>query len=391
MKLPNAVIENSILSTSHKTMALSPTKQLNTMKKIIYLAVIILIAACGKPKDKKAELEQLKKERNDLNVKIAALEKEVGTKAVLAVSDVTVQEIVPATFKNYLEVQGKVDAEENVQVNPEAAGVITAIYVSAGQRVSRGQVLAQLDDKVLRQSIAQLQTQLELANSLYKRQKSLWDQKIGTEVQYLTAKSQKEGVERQIGVLRSQQSMYKMKSPISGTVDKMDLKLGQAVSPGMPGITVVNTSKLKVEANVAESYAGRVNQGDEVEVILPDVPDSLRTKVTFASKVIDPVSRSFNVEVKLPARSVYRPNMLAVLRIVDYKAANAITVPVNSIQKSETADYVFVAENGKAKRVNVRTGKVSDGMAEILVGLKAGDKVIVTGMQDLNEGAPVKF
>lgn len=363
----------------------------NKMKKIIYLAAIILIAACAKPKDKKAELENLKKERNELNSKIARLEKEVGTQTTQDVSEVSVMEVIPSTFRNYLEVQGKVDAEENVQVNPEASGVITGIYVSAGQRVGRGQVLAQLDDKVLRQNIAQLQTQLELANSLYRRQKNLWDQKIGTEVQFLTAKSQKEGLQRQMGVLRSQQSMYKIKSPISGTVDKMDLKLGQAVSPGMPGITVVNTNNLKVEADVAESYAGRVNQGDEVEIILPDVPDSLTTKVTFASRVIDPVSRSFNVEVKLPQRSIYRPNMLAVLRIVDYKIENAITVPINAIQKSETADYVFVAENGKAKRVNVRTGKVSEGNAEILLGLKAGDKVIVSGAQDLNEGAAVKF
>lgn len=361
------------------------------MKHIIYLAVILVIAACGKPKDKKAELAEMKKERAELDKKIIALEKEVGVKAVQAVADVAVQEIIPATFKNYLEVQGRVDAAQNVQVNPEAPGVITNIYVTAGQRVSRGQVLAQLDDKVLRQSISQMRTQLELANTLYRRQKNLWDQKIGTEVQYLTAKSQKEGIERQMGVLRSQQSMYQMKSPISGTVDKMDLKLGQAVSPGMPGITVVNTNNLKVEADVAESYAGRVNQGDEVEVILPDVPDSLSTRVSFASRVIDPISRSFNVEIKLPARSVYRPNMLAVLRIVDYKVTNAITVPVNSIQKSETADYVFVVEKGKAKRVNVRTGKVSDGKAEILVGLKAGDKVVVSGMQDLNEGEPVKF
>ncbi|MBC7916138.1 MAG: efflux RND transporter periplasmic adaptor subunit [Pyrinomonadaceae bacterium] len=361
------------------------------MKRLIYLAIILVIAACGKPKDKKAELADLKKQRIELDKKIAVLEKEAGTKIVQEVSDVTVSEIIPVTFKNYVEVQGKVDASQNVQVNPEAPGVITGIYVAAGQQVGRGQVLAQLDDKVLRQSIAQMQTQLELANSLFRRQKNLWDQKIGTEVQYLTAKSQKEGLERQMGVLRSQQSMYKIKSPISGTVDQMELKLGQAVSPGMPGITVVNTSNLKVKALVAESYASRVNQGDEVEVILPDVPDSLKTRVTFASKVIDPVSRSFNVEVKLPGRSVYRPNMLAVLRIVDYKIENAITIPVNAIQKSETADYVFIAENGKAKRVNIRTGKVSGDRAEILLGLKAGDKVVVSGMQDLNEGDAVKF
>lgn len=361
------------------------------MKTIIYLAVIILIAACGKPKDKKAELEKLKKERNELNTKITELEKEVGIKTVQQVSDVAVMEVSPATFRSFVQVQGKIDAEENVAVSPEAPGVITAIYVAAGQRVNRGQVLAQLDDKVLRQSIAQVQTQLDLATTLYNRQKNLWDQKIGTEVQFLTAKTQKEGAEKQLAVLRSQQSMYRMLSPISGTIDKMDLRLGQAVSPGAGGITVVNANDLKVKALVAESYASRVNQGDEVQIILPDVPDSLKTKISFASKVIDPVTRSFNVEVKLPSKSSYRPNMLAVLKIVDYKIANALTVPVNAIQKSETADYVFVAENGKAKRVNIRTGKVSEGSAEVLVGLKAGDKVIISGMQDLNEGDPVRL
>src|SRR5690606_18920280 len=184
------------------------------MKTVIYLAVIVVLAACGKPKDKKAELEKLKKERTELNTKIAALEKEAGVKTVQQVSDVTVLELTPSTFRSFVEVQGKIDAEENVQVNPEAPGVITAIYVAAGQRVSRGQVLAQLDDKVLRQSIAQVQTQLDLATTLYNRQKNLWDQKIGTEVQFLTAKTQKEGAEKQLAVLRSQQSMYRMLSPI---------------------------------------------------------------------------------------------------------------------------------------------------------------------------------
>ena len=362
------------------------------MKRIFYISALALIAACGKPKDKKAELAELKKERSALDTKIATLEKEVGgDKKELTVTEVSVIEVQPEIFKSYVEVQGKVDAQENVQVSAEVPGVITALYVRAGQSVSKGQVLAQLDDKVVRQNISSLQTQLELATSLYNRQKNLWDQKIGTEVQFIQAKTQKEGVEKQIAVVRSQLAMYKIKSPISGTVDLMDLKLGQAVNPGMPGLTVVNANNLKVKAEVAESYSGRVNTGDEVLVVLPDAKDSISTKVAFASRVIDPASRSFDVEVKLPGNSRYRPNMLAVLKIVDFRSNGALTVPVNAIQKSESGEFVYVAENGKAKRVIISTDKVSEGKAQVVSGLKAGDKVITLGFQNLNEGDPVKI
>jgi membrane fusion protein, multidrug efflux system len=363
------------------------------MKRILSIASIVFLASCaGKSTDKKSQLETLKKERTEINSRIAKLEAEIGTGgAPSAAKEVAVFEVSENPFKNFVEIQGKVDAEENVQVTPEAAGVVTSVYANIGQKVSRGQVLAQIDDNVLDQNMAELQTQLQLANTLFQRQKNLWDQKIGTEVQYLNAKTQKEGVERRIATLRSQASMYKIKAPISGTIDEMDLKVGQAVTPGVSGIRIINASNLKVKAQVAESYAARVNQGDEVSIIFPDVPDTLQTKLFFASKTIDPISRSFNVEVKLPSKRTFRPNMLAVLKIVDYKNDKALTIPVNSIQNAESGDYVFVVENGKAKRVNIQTGKVSEGKAEILSGLKSGDKVITAGIQDLNEGDIVKF
>ncbi|MBC7744138.1 MAG: efflux RND transporter periplasmic adaptor subunit [Flavobacterium sp.] len=362
------------------------------MKKVLSIAIVLFLAACsGKSTDKKSELDNLKKERTQLNGQIAKLESEIGTGTQAISKEVTIYEVSENSFKNYVEVQGKVDAEENVQVTPEAAGVITAVYANIGQRVNRGQVLAQIDDKILNQNLAELQTQLELAKTLFDRQKNLWDQKIGTEVQYLNAKTQKEGAERRIATLRSQTSMYKIKAPISGTIDAMDLKVGQAVMPGASGIRVVNASNLKVKALVAESYAGRVNQGDEVSIIFPDVPDTLQTRISFAAKTIDPQSRSFGVEIKLNSKKSYRPNMLAILKIVDYKNDKALIIPVNSIQKAESGDYVFIAEAGKAKRINIQTGKISEGNAEIISGLKSGDKVITAGVQDLNEGDIVKF
>lgn len=364
------------------------------MKKLLFIAAVILAFSCSKQsQDKAAELEELRKQRSELNAQIAKLEGEIGgTRADSEVKEIGVQELIQEPFRSYVKVQGKVDAEENVEISPEMAGSVTAIYIKVGQAVSRGQVIAQLDDKVLRQNIAQLETQLDLATSIYNRQKNLWEQKIGTEVQYLTARTQKESLQKQISALQSQAAMYKIKAPISGTVDAMDLKIGQAVSPGMPtGVRIVNASNLRVKAMVAESFAGRVNQGDDVTVLLPDVPDTLNTKVSFASRVIDPTSRSFSVEVRLPAKKNYRPNMLAVLNIVDYERAEAIAIPVNAIQKSETTDYVYIVENGKAKRVDITTGKVSEGEAEVLTGLKAGDKLVVRGLDDLNPGDSVKI
>lgn len=382
-----------LLNNNNQKSARAETKtNPRLMKTILFITAAVFLASCGgKDTDKKSQLDALKKERIELNAKIEKLESEVGIAAAAEdVKDVNILELAETSFKNYLEVQGKIDAEENVQVNPEAPGVVTAVYATIGQNVSRGQVLAQIDDQVLRQNISELQTQLDLATTLYERQKNLWDQKIGTEVQFLNAKTQRDAAQRRIATLRSQMSMYKIKSPISGTIDAMDLKVGQAVSPGMSGIRVVNASKLKAKAQVAESYASHVNQGDNVQVILPDVPDTVSTKISFAAKTIDPVSRSFNVEIKLPSNRLYRPNMLAVLKIVDYQNLKALVIPVNAIQKAENGDYVFVSENGKAKRVNIQSGKMSEGRAEILSGLKAGDKVIVAGTEGLSPGDLVK-
>ncbi|HKG08908.1 MAG TPA: efflux RND transporter periplasmic adaptor subunit, partial [Pedobacter sp.] len=321
------------------------------------------------------------------------LEAELGVdKNNVEVKEVTAEKLSETTFRNFVEVQGRVDAVDNVEITPQSAGAVTAVYVKVGQKVSKGQVLAQIDDKVLRQSIAQMETQLELSTTVFNRQKNLWDQKIGTEVQYLTTKSQKEGLQKQLAGLQSQAAMNKITSPVSGTVDAMELKLGQSVSPGTPtGIRIVNASNLKVKAEVSENYAGKVNEGDAVQVSLPDVPDTFDTKIHFAAKVIDPISRGFNVEVKLPANAKYRPNMLAVLKIVDYQNDKALIVPVNAIQKSESSEYVFVAVNGKAKRTDIKSGKTSGGKAEVVSGLKAGDQVIVTGFQDLNDGDAVKL
>ena len=383
------------MAASNKPQSSTSHKHIN-MKKILYIAPLLMLAACGpKPaaNDKakaKAELEKLKQQQTELNDKIAKLEAQVGTSDSSRVTDVSVLAVQPVSFTNYIELQGSVDAQDNVTAYPQAAGTITAINVKVGQHVGRGQVLAQLDNSVLRQQIAQGEAQLSLAATVYQRQKALWDQKIGTEVQYLQAKTNYEAGQKQLAAAKEQAAMYTIKSPISGTIDQMDLKLGQVAQPGQTGIRIVNADNLKVKANVPESYGSKVTAGDMVKVVIPDLQDTIKAKVTFASKVIDPGSRSFAVEVHLPGSKAIRPNMTALLKIVDYQKADAIVVPVNAIQKSEAGDYVFLANNGAAKKVNIKSGATYGGKTEVVSGLSAGQQVITAGASDLEDGDKVK-
>lgn len=361
------------------------------MKKLLYIPALVLLAACSnKPKDKKAELADLKKQQAELSAKISKLQAEVGTTDSTKSADVSTVKLKSSNFTNYVQIQGKIDAQDNVMAYPQSPGNITAIYVKVGQHVSKGQVLAQLDNSVLTQNIAQAETQVSLNKTLFDRQKNLWDQKIGTEVQYLQAKTALESLQKQVASLRQQANMYRITSPINGTIDQMDLKLGQVAQPGQTGIRIVNADVLKVKADVPESYAGSVNTGNDVKILIPDANDSLTTKVTFAAKVIDPTSRSFSVEIKLPVRKTLRPNMTAILQIANYSKPNSIVVPVKAIQKAESGDYVFLNENGKAKKVDVKSGATYGGQTEILSGLKTGDEVVTEGATEIEDGDRIK-
>lgn len=361
------------------------------MKKLLYITPLVFLAACSsKPKDKKAELADLQKQQAELNTKIAKLQSETAGSDSSKSTDVSTVEVKTGQFTNYVQIQGKIDAQDNVTAYPQSPGTITAINARVGQHVSKGQVLVQLDNSVLQQNIAQAQSQIALLNTLYQRQKNLWDQKIGTEVQYLQAQTNLQSSQKQLAALRQQASMYRITSPINGTVDQMDLKMGQVAQPGATGIRIVNADNLKVKADVPESYSGSVGTGNNVKILVPDANDSLVTKVTFAAKAIDPTSRSFAVEIKLPARKSLRPNMTAILKIADYTKSKAIVIPVKAIQKSEDGDYVFINENGIAKRKNVKVGTTYGGQSEILSGLNAGDQLITAGATDIEDGDKIK-
>jgi len=363
------------------------------MKKLIYITLVLsLAAACSnnKPKDKATELADLKKQQADISAKITQLEGEIGKKDSVKTTDVSAVTVKAMAFTNYVDIQGKIDAQDNVTAYPQASAVITAINVKVGDHVSKGETLVQLDNSVLRQNIEQAQAQAALAQTLFQRQKALWDQKIGTEVQFLQAQTNVQTTEKQVSALRQQADMYRIVSPINGTIDQMDLKMGQIAAPGAAGIRVVNADVLKVKADVPESYSGSVHLGDNVKIMVPDANDSLTAKISFAAKVIDPASRSFAIEVKLPQRGTLRPNMTTVLRIANYAKANAIAIPTKAIQKSENGDYVFINVNGIARKKVITEGASSNGMNEIKSGLSVGDQVITDGASELEDGDQVK-
>jgi membrane fusion protein (multidrug efflux system) len=355
--------------------------------KILLFSSIIFLAACtSKPKDPKAQLADLKKQQADIATQIQALEAKSGTKDAVKLTDVSTVEVKAQSFTNYVQLQGKIDAPDNLYATSQAGGIITGLFVKTGDHVSKGRLLAQLDNSVLKQTIAQAETQANLAATVFQRQKNLWDQKIGTEVQFLQAQANMQSAQKQVAALKQQSDMYRIVSPISGTVDQMDLKMGQIASPGLSGIRIVNADNLRVKADVPESYATRVNQGQQVMVLFPDANDSLKTRITFASKVIDPTSRSFAVEIKLPSTKMLRPNMTAIIKIADYNKTNAIVVPLKAIQKSELGDYVFINEGGVAKRRIVKTGATYNSQTEILDGLKSGDQLVTAGASDIEDG-----
>ncbi len=358
------------------------------MKKLIYFSgVILLFAACtSKPKNKAAQLADLKKEQAKIDSQIVKLQTELGRKDSVKSIDVGTITVTPGNFTNYVDLQGHIDAQDNVIAYPLTSGTITNLYVKAGEHVGKGQVLAQLDNSVQLQNIAQAKAQWSLAQTTYDRQKNLWDQKIGTEIQYLQAKSNLEALERQVDGLKQAANMYRIVAPITGRVDQMDLKLGQVASPGSTGIRIVNTDNLKVKADVPESYAIDINQGDNVKVVIPDANDSLMLKVTFAAKVIDPGSRSFGIEIKLPQSKALRPNMTATIRVADYSKKNSLSLPLNAIQRSDTSTFVYINKNGVAKRQNVKLGNTYGGKSEVLSGISAGDQVVTEGASDIEDG-----
>jgi RND family efflux transporter MFP subunit len=366
---------------------------------LITISACLWMWGCGSS-DKAAELAALKEKRVALDAQIASLEKSL--KVVPAVDragrlkSVVLSELAPTRFQHFIDIQGRVDAAESSMVTSRVPGSISRILVKNGDMVRKGQLLAELDDAILVKSLAELEGQLRVAEDIYNRQKGLWDQKIGTEIQYIQAKNGKESLERSRATLREQMALYRIVAVQSGTIEMLVSKVGQAIAPGMPLCQIVNMGGLKVAGEVPEVYASKVKAGDPVLVYLPDLKQEVSTRVRFASKTINPVGRTFSVECDLPGGAAYRANMVAVLKIVDYQNSAALLVPVNVIKTAEDGDFVLVADKKSdheaiVRKVIIRQGSSYQGMVEVRAGLQKGDFILLNGYQDSNDGETVSF
>lgn len=374
------------------------------MKPIAIITAILFLVACGGGKkdenaaltDKKVMLEGLKKEQVAISEKISTLEKEIAKMDPAGVAEkiklVGVTVIETQNFSHYIDLQGKIATENIYYVSPRGmGGQVKEIYVKQGDNVKKGQLLLRLDDAVVQQNIKQLETQLEFAKNIFERQKNLWNDGIGTEVQFLTAKNNVEGLEKQIAVVKEQSNTSRVYAEVSGIVESVNIRPGELFT-GSPltGITIVNPSSLKATVDVPENYVSRIRKGMPVVVDVPDLGKSFSTQVSLISETINQNTRSFIAESKLPASPQLKPNQLAVVRILDHEAKNAIVVPVETIQTDDKGKYVFVLkeENGKkvARKKPVNIGEFYGAQIEIKTGLTAGEQIITKGFQGLYEG-----
>ena len=368
-------------------------------------ALFVFLTACGESapktlKGKKELLQAKKKELLQLSSEIDKLEADIAkndptVREQVRRSPVTISTIKEEKYQHFVNIQGKVEANNNIQVSPVQGGRVVSIYPKEGQYVKKGQLLAQLDDAVMHRSIEEVKTSLDLANILFEKQKRLWDQKIGTEVQYLTAKNQKEALERRLETLNEQLEMSKIKAPISGTVDEIIPKVGETVSPGFPAFRIVNNADLSFKADLSESYIPYIKRGDLVKLSFPTINKSLEARVSIVGQSIDPNNRTFKVEINLPADKMLKSNMFGEVAINDQTIDTAILVPLEVVQQSEKGPFVFVAQKSadgdkwKAYRKNIETGLADEGVIQIKSGVKPGEQLVIAGYKDLSDGQEV--
>jgi membrane fusion protein (multidrug efflux system) len=372
------------------------------MKKlIIFVLGVVFLLSCGSG-DKQAQLKKLEAQRDALDTQIAQLKAEIqdknGSQKNEKIAYVNMEEVKPAMFRHFIRVQGTVDSDNNIFVPPQASGVVKKIYVKEGDAVSEGQLLAELDGSVYESNIAELKNSLQLATTIFERQQRLWDKKIGSEIQYLQAKTNKEGLEKKLTTVREQYRMTKIITPISGRVDEVAIKEGEAAAAGFGAVRIVQLSALKIKAKLSENYISQVSAGDTVQVLIPVIDLNFKQVVKAVSQVIDPKNRTFDIELKVPQmKQAVKPNMLAVLTINNYSNPRALTVPVNSLQKTGSDYFLFTARQNTndesdhwvVERREVTPGEYQGDRIEINQGLKAGEHVVTFGYQDLADGQTV--
>ncbi|MGY6561462.1 MAG: efflux RND transporter periplasmic adaptor subunit [Luteibaculaceae bacterium] len=378
-----------------------------TGKISLVLAALTLITSCGdKPNTElstliqqrdsiKKEIDKLSEQYQKISEKITALDTEKR------LTKVTILTAEPNAFNHYFRVQGSVESDQNVLVYPEMQGNIEKIHVKEGQQVSAGQILISLDSRVLQRNLEELQNSLSLAQTVFERQQRLWDQKIGSEIQYLEAQNNKTSLEKRIEVLRAQLSNAQIRAPFSGTIDEIIPRTGEMASPGMPVIRLINMAELYLTAEVSERYISRVKAGSKALISIPSMDIAVNGEVAQVGSFIEKANRSFKIRVKLEnnadAQAILKPNLIAIIDILDFSADSAITIPSQLVlQSAQGESFVYLAnrtENNVAKieKAPVTTGLSYNGKTHITEGLSFGDNIVDKGARSITDSQLVEI
>ncbi|MFK7810236.1 MAG: efflux RND transporter periplasmic adaptor subunit [Saprospiraceae bacterium] len=380
------------------------------MKNILsILAVVLIFTACGSEtktewpadlagkktllREKKAELKSMQSEIDSLMAQIEKLDTKQEKKRRL----VTTQGIKKQDFNRFVDMQGTVESGEAVMASSETGGRITQLNVEEGQFVSKGKLIARVDMESVNKQIAEMETSLGLLVDVYERQQRLWDQKIGSELQLLKAKNDKERVEKSLETARFQLTKANVYAPISGVVDMVFLKSGEMAGPGSPIVQILDTRTVKVVANLPENYLGVIKKGEQVTVKFPAIGEERKARVSLIGRTINPANRTFEVEVELNnKKGVLKPNLLALMMINDYSKKDAIILPLVVVQQDVSGkSFVYVNEKGDegpmAKKVYLETGESYEGNIIITEGLKGDEEIIVDGARGLSNGDLIKI
>lgn len=380
---------------------------MNLFNRISYFSFAVLVAtglsSCSNQEpDKAALLKEYKTELALLQDKILELENELVEENGIVEDEsnlvlVNTKKLQPESFVNTFEINGNVEADQNITVSSEAAGQVKKVFVREGNKVSVGDVIAILNTSVLEKNLDELETNYQLVNQLYERQERLWNQKIGSEIQYLQSKTEKEGLEKKISSLKAQLALSTIKSTIDGVVENVYVKEGEMVSPGMPVVQLVNNSKLKISADITERALKNVKMGDTVNISFPAIGVyDYKAPITRVGSTINPQNRTFKIEILINNdKDNLKPNAMAVLRVSDFKTDSALVVPSTTIAQDNKGTYVYIVKEKNDARVAfkhyVATGRNNNGNTQILKGLEVGDKVITEGNNQVSDGMKVKL
>lgn len=374
------------------------------VKKVLFIAIAsLMMAACSQDKSdlgmKKAALEKLMKEQTELNAKVTALRKEIdeldtAAKSQKKIKSIDVTPAVKQEFRHYIEASAVVETDQNTVVTAKQPGfVITNVLVKAGDNVRAGQVLCTVDNSTIIQSKEALNVQYELAKTAYQRQKNLWEKQIGSEIQYLQSKTQKEALEKQLASIESQIANTSVVAPFNGTVEAVNFKVGDNTMNPMGGIRVVNLSLLKISAKLADSYISKVHRGDRVKIVIPDLNNKeIDATLSFVGNTINNF-RTFDVQIMLANNTELKPNMTALIKINDLTMQKVFVLSENLVQSSEGQKSIYVLKHDGpktiAKKLVITTGSSYGGLV-VVEGLSEGDEVITTGYASVNDGEEVK-